>query len=347
MIDLAPRGNPPRKGSTGLPRSAGPKLPPLPPPAPRRRSVLGAFVVLGFLATAAGGGWLWWQQQDIAARIGLPSAVAAPAAGTEGRFSALEQRLAQLEQRPAPAPDDRIGPLEQRLTALEQRPAPAPDERLGTLDQRLTALEQRPVPVPEVLPPEPPVAPPAAGSAEAAPVTEAFLATRLQTLERRVARAEQAISTGAARASRLQAARAALESGQKLGDIPGAPAALAKFAYANPPTEASLRLSFPAAASAATQASDPASAALPMTQRMWQKVQTLATIQEGEKVLVGQPVTRVLAQAQAKLDAGDLAGAVAALDPLDPAAAKAMAAWRDQAQALLDARAALAALARS
>lgn len=344
MIDLAPRGNPPRKGSAGLPRASGPKLPPLPPPAPPRRILPGAFVVLGFLASAAGGGWLWWQQQEIAARIGLPSFVAPPVAATEGRFSALEQRLAQLEQRPIPAPvaapDDRIGPLEQRLAALEQRPAPAPDERIGTLGQRLTALEQRPAPEPP--PPEPP-----AGSAEAAPATEASLATRLQTLERRVARAEQAISTGAARAARLQAARTALESGQKLGDIPGAPAALAKFALVNPPTEASLRLSFPAAASAATQASDPTGTALPMTQRMWQKVQTLATIQEGEKVLVGQPVSRVLAQAQAKLDAGDLAGAVAALDPLDPAAAKAMAGWREQAQALLDARAALAALARS
>ena len=80
---------------------------------------------------------------------------------------------------------------------------------------------------------------------------------------------------------------------------------------------------------------------------MWQQVQTLFTIRQGETVLVGAPAAGVLAQARARLDAGDLAGAVAALARLDAAAAKAMAGWREQAQALLDARAALAGLARS
>ena len=50
---------------------------------------------------------------------------------------------------------------------------------------------------------------------------------------------------------------------------------------------------------------------------MWQQVQTLVDHPQGDKVLVGVPASGVLAQAQARLDAGDLAGAVAALDQLD------------------------------
>ena len=55
---------------------------------------------------------------------------------------------------------------------------------------------------------------------------------------------------------------------------------------------------------------------------------------------------QVLAEAQGRLDAGDLAGALAALRPLDGQAAEVMAEWRARAQALLDARAALAGMAR-
>jgi hypothetical protein len=71
------------------------------------------------------------------------------------------------------------------------------------------------------------------------------------------------------------------------------------------------------------------------------------TVKQGDKVLVGSPAAEVLGTTQARLDAGDLAGAVHELDRLDPAAAQAMAEWRGQAQALLEARAALAEMARS
>jgi hypothetical protein len=275
---------------------------------PWRFAVSGALL----LGLAAGGVWLWLQQQEIAARIAsLPAAAApAPDAALEPRLGGIEQRLAQLDQ---------------RLTQLEQRPPPAPD---AGLEQRLAQLEQRPV------------APPG-------PAPEDALSGRLQTLEQRLARAEAAISAGTARMAHLQAARAALEAGRPLGEIPGAPPALAKFANAAPPTEASLRLSFRAAASAAGQAGDRSTAGLSAPQRIWQQVQTLVTVQQGDKVVLGGPASGVLAQAQARLDVGDLAGAVAALDPLDPAAARAMAGWRAQAQALLDARAALTDLVRS
>jgi hypothetical protein len=74
---------------------------------------------------------------------------------------------------------------------------------------------------------------------------------------------------------------------------------------------------------------------------------SLVTVKHGDQVLLGTSASSVLGAAQARLDAGDLAGAVAALDGLDAAAATAMASWRGQAQGLLDARNALAQMARS
>jgi hypothetical protein len=198
------------------------------------------------------------------------------------------------------------------------------------------------------------MAPPAEGQGTATPDAAAdavqSLLSKLQTLEQRLGQSEQreqAISAGAARVAQLQAASAALEAGKPLGAIAGAPPALARFATVAPPTEASLRLSFPAASRAAAQASAPSTEGLSLTDRMLQQVQALVTIREGDKVLIGAPAAHVLAQAQARLDAGDLAGAVATLDELDPGAARAIAGWRDQAQALLDARAALAGLVHS
>ena len=276
----------------------------------------------------------------------------APLAPLTDQIGGLEQRVVQLEQRPAPAPlaplANKIGGLEQRVVQLEQRPVPAPvaplADKIGGLEQRVVQLEQRPAPV-SVAPAS--VAAPEAPPPAADPGTVASLASRLQTLEQRLGLAEQAIRTGTARTARLHAANMALDAGKPLGDLAGAPPALARFAVVGPPTEAALRLSFPAAANAAIQASAPPTTGLSLPWRMWQQVQTLVSIRQGDTVLVGTPATHVLAQAQARLDVGDLAGAVAALDDLDASAASAIAGWREQAQSLLDARAALAGLEHS
>jgi hypothetical protein len=279
--------------------------------APGRR-VLGIVVAVGFVVGAAAWGWLWQQQQDLAARIQpapAPSIDPARLAGLESRLASLQQRVAPLEQRPA-APAVDLQPLAARVDAVAARVDALQGPDAGTvqsLNGRLQGVEQR-----------------------------------LGEVERH----EQAASARAERVARMRAAGAALAAGQPLGDIPGAPAALNRFASASPPTEASLRLAFPAAAAAAEQASQPnAGASLP--DRIWQRVETLLIVRQGDKVLVGPPAAQVLPQAQARLDAGDLAGAVAALDQLDPGAAKAMAGWRAQAQSLLDAQAALASMERS
>ncbi len=74
---------------------------------------------------------------------------------------------------------------------------------------------------------------------------------------------------------------------------------------------------------------------------MLSRAQSLITIREGTKVIVGDPVAGLLSEAAQRLDAGDLAGAVAAVSQLTGAPAQAMASWLAQARSLLAARTSL------
>jgi hypothetical protein len=145
--------------------------------------------------------------------------------------------------------------------------------------------------------------------------------------------------------ARLQDATLALNAGRPLGDIAGAPPALAKYAQNPPPTEAQLRIAFPAAERAALAAEQPDQTDAPLWQRVWEKTQALVTIRRGKEVVVGNQSSVALENARAALDAGDLGKAVAALGSLAEAPRKAMAGWLSDAQSLLAARAALATMA--
>jgi hypothetical protein len=284
-------------------------VPPAPaaPPRPRAqasRSALAVLSAVGFLLLVGAMFYLWQQVQTLA-RQSDPSQIAV----LNGEIRDLRQRVARLEQQPAPVP-------------------PAPPVDLGPLTARVEALEQRPT---------------------AAPDNTSALSAEVTALQGRVAQAEAnagQVSDAASRSARLQAAGVALSFGQPLGNIPGAPPALSRFAATNPPTEASLRQEFSAAARQAQAVSQPDTSKLSLGARIWQRVTSLATVRQGNTVLVGAPAAVALGSAQDKLEAGDLAGAVAALDALDGPAAQAMADWRAKAQSLLDARAALAAMAR-
>jgi hypothetical protein len=151
-----------------------------------------------------------------------------------------------------------------------------------------------------------------------------------------------AVAKTASLAARVNAARQALDAGHKLGDVTGAPPALARYSEVDPPTEASLRLAFPEAVQAALAASRPSTDGKLLLARLWARAQDLVTIRQGDRVLVGDPAAGLLARAQEALDAGDLAGAVRAVVELQGPAAQPMAGWLAQARALLDARAALA-----
>lgn len=277
-------------------------------PAPPARTLMPALTALALLIMAIAIG-LVWQRPDAPPQF---------AGDVAGQLADLDVRLSDLEQRPTPGPNvppppppaPAAGPdLTPRVEALERRTPPD----LGPLLGRIAALEQRPL-----------------------PDTEALVA-RIGALEQAMARA--------GRLTRIQAAMIALAAGRPLGDIPGAPPALAHFARSAPPTEASLRLSFPAAQRAALEASLPPGGDAPILKRLMARVEDLVTVRQGDKVLIGDPAAGVLLRARIALDAGDLTGAIGALTELREPSATALAAWIDSATALRDARLALADMA--
>lgn len=327
-----PEGTPPHAGhaealTVDMVPEPTPALapPPIAPVPPHERKPAGTPIWLTVVVIIVLGGGLGWLIYD---RV-EPSAIENPkVAALEAALRTAQQRIQTLEQRPTPD----VGPIAARLGAVEaglknQRPA----ADTSALEQRLTSLEQRPAPA------APDVTTPIAAATAA-------LTAKLDALDGKLAQVASQDAARAAAAARLRAAGAALDAGQKLGDIVGAPPALARFAQVAPPTEPALRQAFPAAAAAAGAASEPSPDGFNFAERMWRRTQSLVTVRQGDKVLVGAPASATLAAAQGKLDAGDLAGAMAALAALDGPAAAAMAGWIDPAKALLEARAALASL---
>jgi hypothetical protein len=329
-----------------------PELPPpetqdgsAPQPAPRRVSkwdLLPWLAAAGFLALTAALVWVWLHRPD------QPPAVAEAGAEAE-QFGALETRVARLEQRPVPPTPD-LGPLTARLSALEQRPAAASGQaaNLAPLETRIAALEAKQQADSQMAGRIDALSARADSLETTQRAGQSDLARRLDADEARLAAIERstsqipALADRAGRLARVQAIRLALDSGQKLGEIPGAPASLARFANTAPPTEPGLRLAFPQAAREALSAARPASDGKPLLARVWDEAQDLVTVRQGDRVLVGDPAAGVLARARTALDAGDLSGAVAAVASLNGAPAQAMAGWVAEARALLDARAALA-----
>ncbi len=173
----------------------------------------------------------------------------------------------------------------------------------------------------------------------------------IDTLNERVAKLEQGagqtagVAQDATRAIKIEAAAAALQAGQPLGALPGAPPALSRFATTAPPTEGALRAAFPLVAERARAASQPAARQGSLLDRTLARLQQSVVVRQGDQVLVGDPAAGVLARVQQQVAAGDLKAAVTDLGRLQGPAADAVRDWVGQAQALLDARAALAALA--
>ncbi len=317
---------------------------PPPPVRPARDTLLPWLCGLGFLVLAGAIGFVWWSSPPPQLAQSQTSQPVAPA-----DLQALADRIARLEQRPAApgaAPVD-LGPLTARVAVLEQRASPD----LTSLEARVAALEQQ-----------------ATGNGSLAARVNALsgrvdalaqrdqgaindLGQRLAADEARLGAQEHATAQMAATAqraavlARIQVAQAALAAGQPLGDLPNAPAAVARFATDRPPTEASLRLAYPAAERAALAASRPDVDDKPFLARALAHAEDLVTVRQGDRVLVGDPAAGVLARARSAVDAGDLAGAVAAVSTLSGPAAAAMSAWVAEAKALLAARAGLADMA--
>ena len=310
----------------------------------------------------------------------------ADVAPLQKQVAALEARLASVEQRPAPSaiattvpPVPGISTTAAPASTVISATGPTFDPaaltsridtatgdlagKLAALDRRLTVTEQGVAQVDGKLGPlDARVAAADTKLGQVGATVDAAITTKLATVEATTtARVNQigtqlgaqvdakvGALTDTARALALaQAGAVALASGQKLGVIPGAPPALTRYATVAPPTEFALKQSFAAAADAATRASVPdAGGGRPFLSRLWSRAEQSVSVREGDRVLVGDPVTGVLARARRALDGNDLLAALAALQGLSGPSREAMAEWVGQAQGLLDARAALAQMAR-
>lgn len=370
MTDAPPPPSPPSPVPSGDPAETPPeRVRVTAEPAPSRPAVAPLVYVAGAIVLAVALFFLW----RYPAGSGQAAADRTRIATLQDQVAGLSDRLGKLEAR---ATTD-LGPLEARVAALEGRKPPdlaplearigrleshAPD--LGPLETRVSRLEARPVPdvsglatrVDTLAHDEA-----AAGAKRDADLTAlrgrtdglaTDLGNRIASLDANVAQLARTqgdvagLTARADRTARVQSATAALEAGKPLGQLPGAPPALARFALAAPPTDASLRLNFATAADAARAASHPTPAGgQGFLSRAWTVAQGSVSVRQGDRVMVGDPVAGVLAHAGDLLDAGDLPGCLRVLDGLQGPAKAAMADWTAQAQSLLDARAALAAMA--
>jgi uroporphyrinogen-III synthase len=340
------------------PASDKPKfeLPPSsdPPPPPRAKPRAGVLVPMATaLVVAVAGilGWAYWQSTMTGgAEPGMRA--------LETRLATLERRVGQVEARPTAAPAARVdlGPLEARLAALETRPpsvAAAPAD--AALDARLAALEARPAADPAL-----------AAQLAALAAENRRLTAELAGLQGEIARLQGGAAesagdrAGLRRAERrlaLAQLREALAAGRaytgELGVLrdlagDGAPAeafaALTPFAPSGIETLDSLARRFPDIANAVVAAAR--SDAVPgVAGELLQRAQSFLSVRRVGDVPGDSPSARV-ARAETRLAAGDLAGAVAALDGLQgqPGAAPALP-WLDVARRRLAAERALAALA--
>ncbi|WP_135470588.1 hypothetical protein [Crenalkalicoccus roseus] len=311
------------------------------------------------------------QLAQLAERVGAAERAAVQAterlaAQAEERAAATDRRLQALEGRPAFDPaavagrdalealaarlGERLEALAARqqeiLRAAEQREAAAQQAAQQRLAMVENAVEQRLGQLGQQF---------GQRLAAAAQETDQRLGALERQLEQRLAAVEQAqqrlaaATQQAGRVAALNAVRAALAGGQPLGPVlqpfQDPPPALARFAATPPPTEAALRLSFEEAARAARAASDPGEARegerAGVMDAARARLGGLVTVRRGEEVIWGDAVEQPLERARRALEAGDLEQALQHLERLPRGARQAMQGWIEQAQALVQARAAL------
>ena len=306
---------------TLLPPPDQPPETPVTSPSQPRRDLVPWFYGAGFLIMAAAIFYLW----QYPSMPGEPAGEASAVHDLEQRIVAIDSRLSRLEQRPAPD----LGKIPARVDAMEGRVADQTQlaSRLDALSGRIESLSGRDQ-----------------SGVDATKQQIAAITTRITALESNAGNLE-ALTERLNRIARLQKASFALASGRPIGDLPDAPEALARYSQVAPPTEADLRLRFPRAEQAALAANLPNGGNEPLIDHVWQRAQGLVTIRRGDEVLVGNPAALILNRARTALDAGDVSGAVAAVETLNGQPELAMASWLADAKALLDARSALAQLA--
>jgi uroporphyrinogen-III synthase len=356
---------------------ATPQAPPA-APAPRRPSRAGTLVtaaIVGLIAGAAGAyGVMRWLPEFLpvsrsSAPASQPAAAVPDLAPLEQRLGALEQRvgairvptgvedmaarIAALEARPAATsvPSDisaRLDQLAEQVKQLEARPvgsgeaAPANSdelvERIAALEQQAKALSERPAP-------------------------PADLPERVAAVEQQSKAIAERLDATAPPAG--EALRMALVLG--VGELSEQVLSGRPYADALAQVESLLGADAALAAPLKEQAANGIST-LPALRRDFDDVaRSVVEVAMGEGdhwldhvkgrlaalfvlrrtgEVPGDAPDAIVARAEARLEAGDLAAAVAEVGKLTGRAAEAAAAWQQRAQARLDAEKALAALKR-
>lgn len=290
-------------------------------PEPLQRDRLPWLCGLGFVILAGGLFYLWRYPP-------IPVGTAANASAihtVEQRLAEVDARLARLEQRPVVD----LGKITTRLDALDGRVGDQTQlaSRLDVVSGRIESLAARDQ-----------------TGLDATKQQLDAISARLAAIESNAGGVD-AVSKRLNRIAKLQEASFALDAGRPVGDLPGAPPALARYAKAAPPTEAQLRLRFPRDEQAALAVKQPDLSEAPFVDRVLDRAESLITIRRGDNVVVGNDAAIVLGRAKADLDSGDLADAVSAVQSLKGQPAQAMAGWLADAQALLSARSAIAQMA--
>lgn len=307
--------------------------PPQPPAAePNRRGALPLLCAIGFFVLAAAIAYLWWNMvppDQLASQTREIDVLSEHVAGLQTKLNQLSQLQSAVTPGDLAKLNARVDTLDGRLAnqaqlATQVDAASGRIEALSGQIQTLSAQEK--------------------SALDAVRQQISDVSSRSAAAEASAANV-QSFSGRLDRIAKLQEAAFALSLGQPVGDVPGAPPALARYAHTPPPTEAQIRQDYAKAQAAALAAQQPDNASAPLADRMWERAQGLITVRRGNQVVVGDNTSVALNQAQSALEAGDLQRAIKAVETLkgDPAAA--MADWLAKAKGLMDARLALAQMA--
>ncbi len=282
---------------------------------------------------------------------------APPAAGASDelvplttRVSALAARLAALEEATPGAPVERLGALESSFTGLAEALA-AVEAQIGGVEAAATAGADAATAVEEL------------NSRLGALATQAAATRRLSrevdTLQARLAALDTADVVqprALAVVLVLQQLRAAAAEGRPFADelalarqlavgndeITDSLTALAASAADGVATLGELRERFSAVARDLLQASLGAEADASLLDRTRARLAGVVSVRRTGAAATGDTIDAAINQAQAALDAGDLAGALAALAPYEALAAAPSAGWFAAARARLAADRAIA-----
>lgn len=321
-----------------------------PPQVVERRSGAGFATAVSLLALLVGAAALtepWWSPRV----PGWPKpTVAAPAdpgigAQVQQQVQQLNDRLAKLEQRPAPAPaasgnaTAELSAITARIDALEKRPAPTPPPAapagvdpaaVKALADRLAAVEGKPAGDPQLGPEVAALKQQVASLAQQAGA-KADAAVGAQALVLAAGQLRGALAGSGPFQGELQAVKAL---GTKDDELNKAVDAIAPFAGKGIPTQAQLADRLDREASGIVRAEQKGEGG------NWVKdvtgtLSTLVTVRRQGGEVVGNTADAVIARAQAAMNQGNLKGAVDEIATLQGPAAQAAAGWLADAKARL------------